>query len=91
MEAMTATTGADGMYTFDDLASGFYTVTKKMIEGMVGDHRAEIYVVLVAEDGKVVSFLAANFGCMEDDSGPSGDDLGPGLERPQRRRHGRRR
>ena len=72
MEPMIATTGVDGMYTFDDLASGFYTVTKKMSEGMVPTTPGRIYVILVLEDGDVVSFLAANFGCKEDDTGPAG-------------------
>jgi hypothetical protein len=72
MEAMTAMTGADGTYTFDDLASGFYTVTKKMSEGMVPTTPTRIFVILVMEDGNVISFLAANFGCKAGDVEPMG-------------------
>ena len=96
MDAMTTETGADGTYSFDDLSSGFYTVTKMPSEGMVPTTPTMIYVILVLEDGEVISFLAANFGCMEDTGGGSGvisgfvfndlngdgsyDDGEPGLE-----------
>ncbi len=62
MDAMTTTSAADGTYGFDDLPSGFYQVVLKPLEGMVSTTSPLIYVVLVAEDGTVSSFLAANFG-----------------------------
>jgi len=69
MEAMTTATGADGTYSFDDLSSGFYTVTKRPSEGMVPTTPTMIFVILVLDDGEVISFLAANFGCKEDTGG----------------------
>ncbi len=63
MEAMTTLSGADGTYRFDDLPMGFYQVVKKPMDGMVGTTASMIYVVLLAEDGTVAPFLAANFGC----------------------------
>ncbi|MEN8007599.1 MAG: SdrD B-like domain-containing protein, partial [Candidatus Krumholzibacteriota bacterium] len=69
MEAMTTETGADGTYTFNDLASGFYKVTKLPSEGMAATTPTMIYVILVLEDGQVISFLAANFGCMAEGGG----------------------
>ena len=76
MEAVTTLSGADGTYSFDDLASGFYMVVKKPTEGMVPTTSPRIYVILVAEDGTVSSFLAANFGCMEDTGGGGKASIG---------------
>ena len=76
MEAVTTLSGADGTYSFDDLASGFYMVVKKPTEGMVPTTSPRIYVILVAEDGTVSSFLAANFGCMKDSGGGGKASIG---------------
>jgi hypothetical protein len=66
MEAMTTLSMEDGTYRFDDLESGFYQVVRKPLDGMVGTTSDMIYVILVHEDGTVSSFMAANFGVMED-------------------------
>ena len=76
MEAATVLSSADGTYSFDDLASGFYMVVKKPTEGMVPTTSPRIYVILVAEDGTVSSFLAANFGCMKDSGGGGKASIG---------------
>jgi hypothetical protein len=70
MNAVTATSGADGTYLFEGLPAGFYSVTLQPGEGTEPTTSPLIYVVLVMEDGSVTSFLAANFGVM--DSAPTG-------------------
>lgn len=96
LEPVETTSGEDGTYRFDDLDSGFYKVMKKPSDSMTPTTSPMIYVVLVEENGAVASFMAANFGCMEDDTGPTGiikgkvwndlngdgvqDDGEPGLE-----------
>ena len=69
MEAMTTLSMSDGTYRFDDLESGFYQVVRKPLDDMVGTTSEMIYVILVHEDGTVSSFMAANFGVMEDGGG----------------------
>jgi hypothetical protein len=63
METQMATSGADGLYRFEGLAAGFYTVQKIADSGSVVTSGNPIYVTLVESEGVVSSFLAANFGC----------------------------
>jgi hypothetical protein len=71
METVTTMTGEDGTYRFDDLAPGFYEVMKMPVMNMHATTPTKIYVVLVDDGGMVVSFLAANFGCLEQPSEPT--------------------
>jgi len=58
-----ATTDADGMYRFDGLAAGFYTVTRLPRPDLRPTTPPQMQVVLVEVEGEVADFLAANFGC----------------------------
>jgi hypothetical protein len=69
METATAVTGADGTYTFEGLASGFYTVSKVESDSAILTTDSPIYVILVESGGEVSSFLSANFGCQVVDGG----------------------
>lgn len=57
-------TDRDGMYRFDRLRAGFYTVTKAYNPRLEPTTPTVIQVILVEENGQVSDFLAANFGCV---------------------------
>lgn len=63
MEPKKAETDLDGMYKFEDLESGFYTVTKTPEDACSPTTSTVLYVVLAEDEGDVDPFLAANFGC----------------------------
>jgi hypothetical protein len=57
-------TAYDGTYRFDDLAAGYYTVVRLERDDLIATTPAEIQILLVAENGDVVDFLLADFGCL---------------------------
>ena len=66
-------TAADGTYRFDGLAAGYYTVTRLPRDDLRPTTPVQIQVLLVTdENGDVVPFIAANFGCLVVDVPPEG-------------------
>ena len=66
-----AQTAADGTYRFDGLAAGYYTVTRLPRDDLRPTTPVQIQVLLVTdEDGDVIPFIAANFGCLVVDVPP---------------------
>jgi hypothetical protein len=67
-------TDADGVYRFDGLPAGYYTVTRLPREDLRATTPPQIQVILVlGEDGEVVDFLGANFGCVVVELPPPGE------------------
>jgi hypothetical protein len=58
-----ASTAADGTYRVDGLPAGFYTVVRLPHPRLRATTAPQLQVALVADDGGVSDFLAANFGC----------------------------
>ena len=64
-------TAADGTYRFDGLAAGYYTVTRLPRDDLRPTTPTQIQVLLVTdENGDVIDFIAANFGCLVVDTPP---------------------
>ena len=64
-------TAADGTYRFDGLAAGYYTVTRLPRDDLQPTTPSQIQVLLVTDDnGDVIDFIAANFGCLVTDTPP---------------------
>jgi len=67
-------TDEDGLFRFDGLESGTYTVHKLPMEGWTPTTTPEMTVLLTEEDGQVVDFHLAYFGCHKDNEDDDEDD-----------------